>query len=110
MKTTLKFKSTDNPWWEAPTAAEQLAFAQALAEAMLDNTSQSPDFGRESAGTAKLRGPTLIEDLILREEITHFDHERLPERLSHSQGLAAQGYFEVNQTATEFTRTLGAVV
>jgi catalase len=41
-----------------------------------------------------LRGPTLLEDFILREKITHFDHERIPERVVHARGSAAHGYFE----------------
>ena len=32
------------------------------------------------------RGPTLLEDFILREKITHFDHERIPERIVHARG------------------------
>ncbi|HZH02466.1 MAG TPA: catalase, partial [Myxococcaceae bacterium] len=43
---------------------------------------------------AGLRGPTLLEDFILREKITHFDHERIPERVVHARGSAAHGYFE----------------
>jgi catalase len=41
------------------------------------------------------RGPTLLEDFVLREKITHFDHERIPERIVHARGTAAHGYFEV---------------
>ena len=53
---------------------------------------------------AGLRGPTLMEDFILREKITHFDHERIPERIVHARGSAAHGYFEAYQPLTEFTR------
>ena len=41
-----------------------------------------------------LRGPVLLEDFILREKITHFDHERIPERIVHARGSAAHGFFE----------------
>jgi len=51
-----------------------------------------------------LRGPTLLEDFILREKITHFDHERIPERIVHARGSAAHGYFECYQPLTEYTR------
>jgi Catalase len=44
---------------------------------------------------AGLRGPTLMEDFHLREKITHFDHERIPERVVHARGAAAHGVFEV---------------
>src|SRR6201989_3227097 len=40
------------------------------------------------------RGPTLMEDFHLREKITHFDHERIPERVVHARGAAAHGVFE----------------
>ena len=43
---------------------------------------------------AGVRGPALLEDFILREKITHFDHERIPERIVHARGSAAHGYFE----------------
>ena len=43
---------------------------------------------------AGLRGPTLLEDFILREKLTHFDHERIPERIVHARGSGAHGMFE----------------
>ena len=43
---------------------------------------------------AGFRGPALLEDFILREKITHFDHERIPERIVHARGSGAHGYFE----------------
>ncbi|MGE3510625.1 MAG: catalase [Vicinamibacterales bacterium] len=53
---------------------------------------------------AGLRGPTLLEDFILREKITHFDHERIPERIVHARGSAAHGYFECTKALTDVTR------
>jgi catalase len=53
---------------------------------------------------AGLRGPTLLEDFILREKITHFDHERIPERIVHARGSAAHGYFESYAPLTSVTR------
>jgi catalase len=53
---------------------------------------------------AGLRGPTLLEDFILREKITHFDHERIPERIVHARGSAAHGYFECYESLQRFTR------
>ncbi|MEO8181326.1 MAG: catalase [Deltaproteobacteria bacterium] len=53
---------------------------------------------------AGLRGPALLEDFILREKITHFDHERIPERIVHARGSGAHGYFECYQPLTEVTR------
>ncbi|MBD9480953.1 catalase [Pseudoxanthomonas sp. PXM02] len=49
------------------------------------------------------RGPTLLEDFILREKITHFDHERIPERIVHARGTAAHGYFELKKSLGKYT-------
>lgn len=52
---------------------------------------------------AGLRGPALLKDFILREKITHFDHERIPERIVHARGSAAHGYFECYEPLTDLT-------
>ena len=49
------------------------------------------------------RGPTLLEDFILREKITHFDHERIPERIVHARGTGAHGYFELTASLADVT-------
>jgi catalase len=51
-----------------------------------------------------LRGPVLLEDFILREKVTHFDHERIPERIVHARGSAAHGFFECYEPLTDLTR------
>ncbi|MEL4016752.1 catalase HPII [Dryocola clanedunensis] len=53
------------------------------------------------AGT---RGPTLLEDFILREKITHFDHERIPERIVHARGSAAHGFFQPYKNLSDVTK------
>lgn len=55
---------------------------------------------------AGLRGPTALEDFILREKITHFDHERIPERVVHARGSAAHGVFESYGDFAELTRAV----
>ena len=50
------------------------------------------------------RGPTLLEDFILREKITHFDHERIPERIVHARGSAAHGYFQPYKSLSDVTK------
>src|SRR5271168_4206049 len=52
---------------------------------------------------AGLRGPTLMEDFHLREKITHFDHERIPERVVHARGAAAHGVFQVYEDLSDLT-------
>ena len=53
---------------------------------------------------AGLRGPALLEDFILREKITHFDHERIPERIVHARGSGAHGYFEAYESLAKYTK------
>ena len=48
-------------------------------------------------------GPTLLEDFILREKITHFDHERIPERIVHARGSGAHGHFELTHSLDALT-------
>jgi catalase len=50
------------------------------------------------------RGPSLLEDFHLREKITHFDHERIPERVVHARGAAAHGFFQVYEPMTSLTK------
>lgn len=50
------------------------------------------------------RGPTLMEDFLFREKLTHFDHERIPERVVHARGFGAHGYFQVYKPMTELTK------
>src|SRR5690606_24132418 len=50
------------------------------------------------------RGSTLLEDFLLREKITHFDHERIPERIVHARGSGAHGYFELYQSMEKYTK------
>ncbi len=61
----------------------------------VDNTDNSLRVGE--------RGPTLLEDFHAREKITHFDHERIPERVVHARGAGAYGYFELEHSLSEWT-------
>ena len=49
------------------------------------------------------RGPTLLEDFHFREKLTHFDHERIPERVVHARGAGAYGYFQPYESLAEYT-------
>jgi catalase len=54
--------------------------------------------------TSGPRGPALLEDFVLREKITHFDHERIPERIVHARGSGAHGYFESLKDWSKLTK------
>lgn len=64
----------------------------------------APVADNQNSLKAGLRGPTLLEDFILREKITHFDHERIPERVVHARGSAAHGFFECYESLADITR------
>jgi catalase len=73
-------------------------------ERQLTTNQGVPVADNQNSLKAGLRGPTLLEDFILREKITHFDHERIPERIVHARGSAAHGVFECYEPLTEYTR------
>src|ERR1022692_3701829 len=52
---------------------------------------------------ANPRGPALLEDFILREKITHFDHERIPERIVHARATGVHGFFELTASLKKYT-------
>jgi catalase len=62
-----------------------------------------PVADNQSSLKAGIRGPALLKDFILREKITHFDHERIPERIVHARGSAAHGFFECYAPLTDLT-------
>ena len=72
-------------------------------QALTDNFGHSISDNQNSLRAGE-RGPTLIEDHILREKIFHFDHERIPERIVHARGSAAHGVFECTEAIPELTR------
>jgi catalase len=61
----------------------------------------SNDLNSLTAGT---RGPVLMQDVHLLEKLSHFDRERIPERVVHAKGAGAGGYFEVTADVTKYTR------
>ena len=74
-------------------AGEHLTTNQGV---QIDNTDNSLKAGE--------RGPTLMEDFHFREKMTHFDHERIPERVVHARGSGAHGYFQVYESMAEYTK------
>jgi catalase len=92
---------------EAPRqGAKQRSMAQSL-DLPLDRLTTNQGLllsDNHNSLKAGARGPTLLEDFILREKITHFDHERIPERAVHARGAGAHGFFEVYQSEAAITR------
>jgi len=52
---------------------------------------------------ANPQGPVLLEDFVLREKITHFDHERIPERIVHARATGVHGFFELTASLKKYT-------
>ena len=73
-------------------------------EAVLTTNQGASISDNQNSLRAGVRGPTLLEDFIFREKITHFDHERIPERIVHARGSGAHGYFEPYKSCSKLTR------
>jgi catalase len=94
-----------------PAPLEPSAVAGGLERVRVNSTDQALTTNQgvaisdnQNSLKAGLRGPTLLEDFILREKITHFDHERIPERIVHARGSGAHGYFECYKPLAKFTK------
>lgn len=88
-------ESTKSPAETHQTAAE--------GEPVLTTNQGLPISDNQNSLKAGSRGPLLLEDFILREKITHFDHERIPERIVHARGSGAHGYFQPYECAGDIT-------
>lgn len=102
----LKSNRAEGDYVEKPSNKKE----QQLAEYRVNNfgtkmtTNQSVKVSNdEESLKAGVRGPTLMEDFHLREKITHFDHERIPERVVHARGYAAHGEFELYESMKAYT-------
>lgn len=73
-------------------------------EAKLTSNQGTPISDNQNSLRVGARGPTLLEDFLLMEKITHFDHERIPERIVHARGSAAHGYFQAYESQAGVTR------
>jgi catalase len=84
--------------------AQLAAFVEAAADADLATNQGLAISDDQNSLKAGERGPSLLEDFHLREKITHFDHERIPERVVHARGTAAHGVFEVYESLARYTK------
>lgn len=78
----------------------QLAVAE---DATLTTNQGLPISDNQNSLKANPLGPVLLEDFILREKITHFDHERIPERIVHARGTGVHGHFELTHSLKKYT-------
>lgn len=64
----------------------------------------TPIADNQNSLTAGKRGPSLLEDFILRDKLARFDRERIPERVVHARGYSVHGYFEASEDLSSYTR------
>jgi catalase len=91
----------EQPAFRTATGAEPGRSARAQQGAFLTTATGTRLYDTDHSLKAGERGPTLLQDHHLREKITHFDHERIPERVVHARGAAAHGTFVGYGTASE---------
>ncbi len=101
-----KVGSGKPPKGENPTVAPLDRVRVDPAERHLTTNQGVPVADNQHSLKIGLRGPTAMEDFILREKLTHFDHERIPERVVHARGSAAHGYFEAYDDFSKLTRAV----
>ncbi|RUS19898.1 catalase [Endogone sp. FLAS-F59071] len=75
-----------------------------MSSQILTTSNGNPVDNNQTSVTAGVNGPVLISDFHLIDKISHFDRERIPERVVHAKGAGAHGYFEVTHDITKYTR------
>ncbi len=78
--------------------------AEDLDTAVLTTNHGVPVSDNQNSLKSGSRGPTLLEDFVLREKIFHFDHERIPERIVHARGSGAHGVFEATDDISDLSK------
>jgi catalase len=86
------------------TGGETHQTAESLDAAVLTTNHGVPISDNQNSLKSGSRGPTLLEDFVLREKIFHFDHERIPERIVHARGSGAHGIFEATDDISDLSR------
>ena len=101
----MKEKKTDKNKIEESKKIKDLSLDTVSEQSELLTTNQGLKINDDNNTlTAGERGPSLLEDFIMREKITHFDHERIPERVVHARGSGAHGYFQVYKSIAKYTK------
>ncbi|WP_342087973.1 catalase [Dyadobacter sp. OTU695] len=102
-----KRKAQQNPAVDQPENDKIRSLAQHMedstGELMNTNTGVRVNDDQNSLKAGD-RGASLLEDFILREKITHFDHERIPERVVHARGSGAHGVFKLYEPLPQYTK------
>ena len=98
-------ENNEAPGKEANKKIEELASNKEYADGQFMTTNHGVRINDDQNSLkAGERGPSLLEDFIFREKMTHFDHERIPERIVHARGSAAHGVFKVYEPMAKYTK------
>ncbi len=87
-----------------PDGGETHQTAEHLGATILTTNHGVPVSDNQNSLKSGARGPTLLEDFVLREKIFHFDHERIPERIVHARGSGAHGVFEATDDISDLSK------
>ena len=100
-----KQEKDSNPQWRLTTGCRRRAAPDRWGRALLRSPRTRAFLLSDNQNSlrANQRGPTLLEDFILREKITHFDHERIPERIVHARATGVHGFFELTESLQQYT-------
>jgi catalase len=104
MSKSKQTEPTQGPSNPDAKSASLAPFRQDIEEAPLTTNQGIPIENDQDSLRLGARGPTLMEDFHFREKLTHFDHERIPERVVHARGTAAHGVFRVYESLAPLTR------
>ncbi|HQD44291.1 MAG: catalase [Flavobacteriales bacterium] len=75
-----------------------------MSDKKLTNSAGIPYFDHQDSQTVGARGPVLLQDFILQENLAHFVRERIPERIVHAKGTGAYGTFTVTHDISKYTK------
>ena len=103
-KKTVKTKSAKSAVTATIGEGGETHQTAASSEQALTTNQGAPIADNQNSLKSGARGPTLLEDFVLREKITHFDHERIPERIVHARGSGAHGYFQPTKSLARLTK------
>jgi catalase len=105
LKSTLMAKAEKKPAKRSSSKIDDLSVNTENGAAQFLTTNQGLKINdNNNSLKAGERGPTLLEDFILREKTTHFDHERIPERIVHARGSGAHGIFKLYESLDKYTK------
>ncbi len=75
-----------------------------ITSSVLTTSNGNPVDDNQNSLTAGEYGPILLQDFHLIDKLSHFDRQRIPERVVHAKGAGAWGYFEVTHDVSKYTK------